>query len=327
MSKGKVVVLGVSGHVGAAVATAFAEAGWDVAGMARTDRHPLAGVRFVKGDSDSVEDVRCAIGDAELVVNALNLPYDKWFNGAMEAQMARVLEAMGKTGKTMLFPGNIYNYAADCDALTPDLAPNPPTPRGAIRVRVEAMFEAAAARGDIQFIVLRAGDFFGPGTKMDWFDQIMMREVRGGKISVVGTPGVGHSWAYLPDLARAFEAVGSLRSTLGPLERFHFAGHHATPEQMGAAISKAAPAIMRTVMFRFWMLQVFGLFDPVVREIAKMRYIWQHPLKLSDPRLDALLGPKFNTPFEQAIATTVTPFFVRPALEAEAGPDAGRRLA
>ena len=107
MSKRKVVILGVNGHIGSFTARAFAEAGWEVTGMARTDKHKLAGVRFVEGDSDTVEDMRRAIGDIDVVVNALNLPYDKWDKGRKEGQMARVLEAMGTSGKTMLFPGNI----------------------------------------------------------------------------------------------------------------------------------------------------------------------------------------------------------------------------
>src|SRR3954471_22800105 len=100
MSKGKVIVPGVNGHIGKAVAEAFVAAGWDVSGMARTDKRHIPGVRFVKGDSDSVEEMRAAIGDVDVVVNALNLPYHTWFNGRMEAQMARVLEAMGTSGKT-----------------------------------------------------------------------------------------------------------------------------------------------------------------------------------------------------------------------------------
>src|SRR3954467_7882386 len=55
MSKGKVTVLGINGHIGQAVAKAFVAAGWDVTGMGRSDRHHVAGVRFVAGDSDSVE--------------------------------------------------------------------------------------------------------------------------------------------------------------------------------------------------------------------------------------------------------------------------------
>ena len=52
-----------------------------------------------------------------------------------------------------------------------------------------------------------------------------------------------------------------------------------------------------------------GLFDPTMREIAKMRYLWSNPMELKDERLDALLGRDFGTPFERAVEATVTPFF------------------
>jgi nucleoside-diphosphate-sugar epimerase len=327
MSKGKVVVLGVNGHIGRAVAEAFVHAGWDVTGMARSDKYKIAGVRYIKGDSDSVEDMRRAIGDTQLVVNALNMKYDEWFNGRKEAMMARVVEAMGTDGKTMLFPGTIYNYAADSDELTPDLPQNPPTPRGEIRVRIEKMFRDAADRGDMQVIILRAGEFYGPGSANDWFDQLMMSSLGARLVLLMGTKGVGHSWAYLPDLSRAFEALAAVRSTLGNFERFHFAGNHVTPEQMAVAIQKASPVKLWFLRMPGVVFNVWGLFDGVIREIARMRYIWKNPLKLSDKRLDALLGPDFNTPFDQAIATTVQPFFDKAGLESKSSPNALRRLA
>jgi nucleoside-diphosphate-sugar epimerase len=243
----------------------------------------------------------------------------------MEAQMARVVEAMGTDGKTMMFAGTIYNFAADCDVLTPDLPQIPPTPRGAVKVRVERMFEAAAARGDMQVIIVRAGDFYGPRNVGDWFDQLMMTGIKSRRVSLIGTPGVPHSWAYLPDLGRAFEALAAMRGTLGIFERFHFAGHHVTLEQMGAAIRKAAPVPLKTSRFPFIFLRAYGLIDPVIREVAKMRYIWRHPLRLTDERLEALLGPGFNTPFETAVAATLAPF-VAP-LESQSSSDALGRLA
>lgn len=313
MSKRDVVVLGLNGHIGKALAEAFVANGWDVTGMARTDKHHLPGVRFVQGDSDSIEDMRRAIGDAEVVVNALNLPYHQWDKGRMEAQMGRVIAALGTTGRTVLFPGNIYNFSAADRRVTPDLPQRPQTPRGAIRVRVEQMFEAAAARGDIQAIILRAGDFYGPETRTDWFDLAMFREVARGKVATMGTPGVGHSWAYLPDLARAFEALAAMRSTLSPFDRFHFAGHFVAPEQMRAAIERAAPVPAKVRPFPLWLLKVIGLFDPIMRETSKMDYLWRNPMQLADDRLPALLGKGFDTPFESAIATTIAPFFGRPA--------------
>jgi nucleoside-diphosphate-sugar epimerase len=309
MSNRKVVVLGVNGHIGKAVTQAFVTTGWDVTGMARTDRYRIAGVRFVPGDSDSVDDMRRAIGDAEVVVNALNLPYPEWDKGRMEAQMGRVIEALGTVGRTVLFPGNIYNFSASDRFVAPDTRQNPQTSRGGIRVRIEQMFETAAARGDIQAIILRAGDFYGPGSTSDWFDQAIFREIDKGKVATMGVAAIGHSWAYLPDLARAFEALASTRSTLGAFERFHFAGHFVTPEQMRAAIERAAPVPVKVQPFPLWILPLLGLIDPIMRETGKMAYLWRNPMELADIRLDALLGENFNTPFEAAVAATIARFF------------------
>jgi nucleoside-diphosphate-sugar epimerase len=263
----------------------------------------------VRGDSDSVAEMREAIGDIEVVVNALNLPYAAWDKGRKEAQMARVLEALGSSGKTMLFPGNIYNFNQANRVMTPGLAQKPQTPRGEIRVRVEQMFKDAAARGDIQAIILRAGDFFGPHSTTDWFDLVMLREAAKGRLATMGKPGVGHAWAHLPDLARAFESLASMRRTLAGFEDFHFAGHFVTPEQMAAAIAKAAPRPLKVSSFPLVLLKLLGLFDPVMREISKMDYQWRHPMELRDQRLDTLLGRGFATPFDAAVAATVTPFF------------------
>ena len=315
MSNRKVVVLGLNGHIGKAVAQAFVATGWDVTGMARTDKYRLAGVRFVSGNSDSVEEMRWAIGDAEVVVNALNLPYHQWDKGRMEAQMSRVVEALGSVGRTVLFPGNIYNFSASERFVRPETAQHPQTSRGGIRVRVEQMFEAAAARGDIQAIILRAGDFYGPGSTTDWFDLAMFREVDKGRVATMGAPGVGHSWAYLPDLARAFEALASMRSTLGAFERFHFAGHFVTPEAMGAAIERAAPVPVSVKPFPLWLMTLLGLIDPIMRETGKMAYLWRNPMEVADKRLATLLGEGFDTPFDTAIATTIAPFFTRNKIE------------
>jgi len=311
MDKRKIIVLGINGHIGHHVAKAFHAAGWEVSGFGRSNKHPVDGVRFIEGDAEDVAAIRAAIGDAEVVFNALNLPYHQWDQGRAEAQNARVIEALGTSGKTLLFPGNIYNYAADAREVTPDLPQVPATPRGEIRRRVEAQYRAAAGRGDIQVIILRAGDFYGPESNSDWFDLVMLREANKGKFAMMGVRGVGHAWAYLPDLGRAFEALASHRSELGAFETFHFAGNFVTPEQMAAAVVAAAPVSLRVSTFPRFLFTAMGLVDPLMREVAKMGYLWERPMELKDARLDAMLGPGFNTPFPDAVAATVAPYFVK----------------
>ena len=309
MNTSTITVLGINGHIGHAVAEAFVAAGWQVTGFGRSNKRPIAGVSFVQGDAESVEDMRRAIADSDVVFNGLHLPYHQWTEGRMEALHTRIIEAMGTDGKTMLFPGTIYNYAATDRYVTPDLPQRPEKERGEIRKRSEELLQAAAARGDIQAIVLRAGDFYGPGTTGDWFDQGILHEARKGKVALIGTPGIGHSWAFLPDLARAFEKLAWHRKALAPFENFHFAGNFVTPEQMGAAIAAAAPEPVKLSYFPRILFTLMGLTDPIMRDIARMGYLWNNAMELKDARLDTLLGPGFSTPFEEAIAQTVRPFF------------------
>jgi nucleoside-diphosphate-sugar epimerase len=157
-------------------------------------------------------------------------------------------------------------------------------------------------------LVLRAGDFYGPDCEGDWFEFVLLRNAAKRRIDTMGAPGVGHSWAYLPDLARAFESLAAMRSSFAAFETFHFAGNFVTGDEMGAAIAKAVPVPMTVRRFPLWMLKAAGLFDATLREVSKMDYIWRHPMELKDARLEALLGPGFNTPFEQAVAATVSRF-------------------
>lgn len=301
----KVVILGINGRIGSHAARAFVAAGWEVTGFGRSNKRPIDGVRFAAGNSDSVADMRAAIGEARVVVNALNPQYDEWDGGRMEALHGRVLEAMGTDGKTMLFVGNIYNYAPHHRRVTPDLVQDGTSGKARIRQRSERLLQEAAQRGDVQVIILRAGDFYGPDSAGTWFDLAMLREADKGKLALMGRPGVGHAWAYLPDLGRAFEKLAWHRSELGAFENFHFAGNFVTPEAMAAAIQRAAPTRLKVSYFPRFVFSLMGLVNPIMREVARMGYLWDHPMELADPRLDAILGEGFATPFEQAVSASI----------------------
>jgi nucleoside-diphosphate-sugar epimerase len=308
MNKGLVTVLGINGHIGHFAARAFVQAGYSVTGFGRSNRQPIAGVQFLQGDAASLRDLQAAIAGADIVFNALNLPYDKWDKGRAEAQLADVVEAMGDSGKTLLYPGNIYNYAATDRGLTPSTPQRPQTPRGAIRVRQEEMLQAASRAGKFQTIVLRAGDFYAAQTAGDWFDQAMLMDAHKGKLYHMGHLELRHAWAYLPDLARAFVTVADQRTTLGAFETFHFGGHFVTNGEMMSAIQRAWGTPLKVADLPWILLQAIGLANGTLREIVKMRYLWNNPMELVDPRLDAILGPDFVTPFEEAVLQTVRPF-------------------
>jgi hypothetical protein len=65
--------------------------------------------------------------------------------------------------------------------------------------------------------VLQAGDFFGPQPGNNWFSQALVKPgqtVR--SITYPGSPGVGHAWAYLPDVAETFSLLAEREGSLEP---------------------------------------------------------------------------------------------------------------
>ena len=167
------------------------------------------------------------------------------------------------------------------------------------------MLREASAAGKFQTIILRGGDFFGPGNRGEWFEAAMMMDVGKRKLYHMAGLNLRHSWAYLPDLARAFAVLAEKRGELGQYENFHFAGHWVSHGQMMGAIQTALPGKVAVSPLQWWMIRAVGLFNPVMRDIYRMRYLWVNEMELVDPRLDGILGAGFGTPFEEAVAATV----------------------
>lgn len=300
-----ITILGINGRIGQDAARAFVAAGWRVTGFGREDRVHIPGVSFVTGDADTPTDVARAVAPSEVVLDAVNLPYDKWDKGRFERSLAARLEGLKGSGKTLLYPGNIYNFAAETHVLGPETPEHPARDKGEIRVRLERMLKEATADGSVQAIVLRAPDFFGPGATGTAFDLFMLKNIEKGQLLYPGDPAIGHSWAYLPDLARAFVRVAEARGTLAPFDRLHFSGLFATGHELRATMERALGH--RVVLKRVnWLpYRALALAVPILREVIKMNYLWENPHRLVDPRLDALLGPNFLTPFEEAMTRTV----------------------
>ncbi len=300
-----ITILGLNGRIGQEAARAFVAAGWQVAGLGRSDRVHIPGVRFIAGDADRPEDVARASACSEVVLDAVNLPYDKWDRDRFEKSLAARLAGLSGSGKTLLYPGNIYGFAAETHVLTPQTPENPPRDKGEIRIRLEKMLKDATVRDSLQVIVLRAPDFFGPGASGTMFDLIMLKNIRRGQLVYPGDPKIGHSWAYLPDLARAFVRVAEERQTLERFDRLHFAGAFRTGLELLDSAERALKQPLTLKQVNWLPYKVLALFVPILREVIKMNYLWENPHRLVDPRLDALIGPDFLTPFDEALAATL----------------------
>lgn len=312
---GKVLVLGATGGIGSEVARQLRDQGWEVRALHRGaapggEQHD--GMAWVRGDAMRREDVVAAAQGCDAIVHAVNPPgYRRW-NELVLPMIDNTIAAATATGATVALPGTVYNYGPDAfPVLREDSPQHPRTRKGAVRVELERRLRHAAEAGACRVIVVRAGDFFGPRVGNSWFSQGLIQPGRPvATVQLPGTPGVGHQWSYLPDVARAMVLLLERRAELPALAHFHLAGHwDADGTQMAAAIGRAVVArggqAPRVQAFPWWLVTLVSPFVTTLREMREMRYLWQQPVRMANDRLLAVLGTEPHTPLDVAVQATL----------------------
>lgn len=316
--RGTALVLGATGGIGGEVAAALHRRGWAVRALHRdpvaaAGRAPrLDGISWIAGDAMRPAEVAAAASGASLIVHAVNPPmYRRWGELVLPMLDGSIAAARAARARILL-PGTIYNFGPDAFPLLHEDAPqNPRTRKGAIRAEMERRLRRAAVEDGVCTLVVRAGDFFGPHAGNSWFSQGLVapgRPVR--TVTHPGTPGVGHAWAYLPDVAAAMASLLDREASLGGFESFHFAGHW-DPDgtALAAAIGRAAVAAggrpPRRRRTPWALIAAASPVVPLFRELWEMRHLWREPLRLDNSRLVAALGAEPRTPLDVAVRDTL----------------------
>jgi nucleoside-diphosphate-sugar epimerase len=303
------LIVGVTGGIGSEVAKALLAHGWTVRGLARDpqramQRFPeLAGIDWYAGDAMRAGDVRFAAEGASLIFHAANPPQYRNWRGLAIPMLVNAVAAARAVNARLVLPGNLYNFGPDApQPLREDTPQRPSTGKGRIRVEMEGML-----RG-VRSLVVRAGDFFGPHAPGSWLSNAVVKPGR--KLTAIvdpGSDGIGHTWAYLPDLAETIARLADVDDRLAEHEVIHFRGHWlADGREMMAAIRRAAGNPRLPIKrFTWWLIALSSPFVPLSREVWEMRYLWQYPVALDNSKLVSLIGEEPHTPLDQAVATTL----------------------
>jgi nucleoside-diphosphate-sugar epimerase len=302
------LILGATGGVGGALTEVLLARGWTIKALTRDPARAAAGrdpeIHWIQGDAmDRAAVVKAAEGGS-LVVHAVNPPGYRDWDKLVLPMLDNSIAAARAAGARVLLPGTVYNYGPDAfPVLREDSPQQPLTRKGKIRAEMERRLKESG----VPALVVRAGDFFGGrGVGNNWFAQGL---VKAGKpvesIARPGKRGLGHGWAYLPDLAEAMAELVERTPSKG-FETFHFAGHWDTDgTQMAGAIRRAAGRELKVKAFPWPLVTLLAPTVVLFREMLEMRYLWREPLKLDNAKLVRVLGREPHTPLDEAVKTTL----------------------
>ncbi|WP_062119886.1 NAD(P)H-binding protein [Aureimonas sp. AU40] len=312
MSK-TILVLGATGGIGGALAREALKRGWTVRALVRDpakaarDWQGSPAPEWVRGDAMVRGDVVGAAAGVAAIVHAVNPPgYRNWSQLVLPMIDNTIAAARAAGGARIVLPGTIYNYDAASTPVVDERTPQQSKGRKG-RIRTEMERRLADAAPDVPSLVVRAGDFFGPGAQQTWFAQALAKPPLE-RIVSPGRAGVGHGWAYLPDLAEAMVRLMDLPAgALAPAERVQFGGvWDGDGSGMVSAIRRAAGRPDLPVKrFPWWLMRLLAPFGGFPREVVEVSAFWRHPVRLDNARLLALLGEEPHTPLDTAVAAAL----------------------
>lgn len=298
------LVLGATGGVGGETARALLRHGWQVRGLVRSIRPGLdPAIDWIEGDAMDGAAVREAAEGVQAIVHAVNPPGYRDWEALVLPMLDNSIAAARATGARLALPGTIYNYdPREVREAREDAPQRPNTRKGAIRAEMEARLSTVSS------LVLRAGDFFGPQPGNSWLSQGMVTPGKPVASTLYpGFKGVGHNWAYLPDVGETFARLLDRMDELPDQARFHFEGYwDADGTRFTSALAEALGRAKLKVRRLPWaLLPLVAPFNATMREMIEMRTFWQHPLRLDNRALLGFLGEEPRTPLVAALRTSL----------------------
>ena len=303
----QVLILGITGGFGSHVAQALARQGWGIKAMLRDPRklpQRFRGADVVKGDAANIDDVRRAAEGVDTIVYGVNPPGYKW-DGIVLPLLENTARVAEENGQTIVFPGNVYVFDPNDGPEFDEHSPfHPVSSRGRMRKEMEERLKRTSERG-AQVIIIRMGDFIAPEVPGNWMNHLVRKSKTGYALAVTGPCDLAHTWAYLPDAARATAELVGKKEGLAPFNIFHFRGYRATFIDIANAIQEATGKKVKLGKFPWIAIRLLAPFNTMFSGLVEMRYLWTREINLSDGKIQKVLGkPLPRTPLSDALIET-----------------------
>ena len=312
MSEGELHVIFGSGPAGRAVVQELLSKGKSVRLINRSGKaNVVGGVEVVAGDAADLETTRRLCQGAAVVYSCAAPPYHQWPDLFPPLQNG-ILVGAAHAGAVLVSMENLYMYGSQGGKpIREDMSHDALTRKGITRTRMAEELMAAHESGRVRVISARASDFFGPGTlRSAMGDRVFYPALKGKKVQVLGDPELPHTQTYVPDIGRALVLLGEKEEAQGQV------WHIPSPETVSLRkfiemVFQESGHSSRIQAVPKGMVKFIGKFQPIMRELYEMLYMFEEPWTLDFTKFEQAFGFQ-ATPLKTAIQQTADWFRAHP---------------
>lgn len=215
-----------------------------------------------------------AVKNSEVVYLVAGLKYTtKIWQEQWPRVFDNVIEACKAEGTKLVFFDNVYPYGKVDGPMTEETPFNPCSKKGEIRAKLDLKLIEEYKRGNLEGVIVRGADFYGPGVGSSVFNLLVIGNLmKGKKANWMNNPKAIHTFTYTPDAAKATAILGNTPSAYNQVWHAPADDHPITGEEMVRIAAEMLGVEPRIQVLNNAMLWMAGLFNPTIMSLLEMTY-------------------------------------------------------
>ncbi len=306
----KAAIFGAAGAIGPFVGEEFERRGipFRVVGRNRASLEKAFGsmsrAEIFPADLSELRSAAAAARGVDTIVYSVGLPYPA--HNRHPALMRTAIEAaVSMKVARFVLVSSVYSYGVPRSARVAETHQRVPVARkGEYRKEQEDILLEAHAKGQIEALVVRLPDFYGPGADTSLANPIFRAALAGKTANWIGPVNTPHEFVFVPDTGPVIASLASTPDCYG--EAWNFGG----PGEINTLdfITRVYRAAGRQPKYRTagrGLLKIMGWFSPLMAELPEMLYLEETPVILDDSKLTAKFAGIRKTPYDEGIRRTL----------------------
>ena len=256
-------------------------------------RYSIVGTESYKADITLFQETLKSIEGSNIVYLCIGLAYNtKVWELYWPIIMENTINACKSVGAKLIFFDNVYMYGKVNGSMTETTPYNPISKKGEIRAKISLQLEEEIKRNNINAIIARSADLYGPFATKTSLPYILSfsKIINNKKALILINPSATHSFTYTTDCAKSLVLLAENEECDNQIWHLPTYNPALSAKSFTEQIAKEMNIRSNHFILKKWMIKINGLFNTSAKELLEMLYQNKYNYHFD--------STKFNTHFE-----------------------------
>lgn len=311
----KHTILGAGGAIGNSLAYELLNKKENVRLVSRSG-YSIPGAEAVKADLSSFTDTLNSVKNSDIVYLCAGLKYDaSVWSVLWPAIMRNVIDACKSVNAKLVFFDNVYMYGLVKGKMTETTPYNPCSKKGEIRGKIASLLEEEIKRKNINAIIARSADFYGPYASKSSLPGILAIDklMNGKKAQWLVDVNKPHSFTYTLDCAKALALLANREECYNQTWHMPTYNPAISGKEFIELIAKEVNSPASYTILSRWMIKFAGFFNGDIAGLYEMLYQNEYEYYFDSTKFNSFFNYK-PVSYVEGIRETINFIRIRQAL-------------